>query len=245
MILYDPINCTSHPLRFEGYTLLFAIILGVIWCPILYNIRHLGIPPKILNVTNGLLFIYSTVSFVLTLYETFNLEHPWLGLLGMTRECYTKFGNLSYLLYAFGLSKVAELFEGWMKAASGKKLSFLYVFHHQVTFAYGILLSYTCSGLSLPTSLMNMFIHSIMYFYFVLTGFGYKPFFGKFVTQLQIVQMIVGFLIHAFHVVFIAEQNPFWIERTTAYIGMSIYASYILLFLHFYLQRWTTKPHKN
>jgi elongation of very long chain fatty acids protein 6 len=74
-----------------------------------------------------------------------------------------------------------------------------------------------------------------MYTYYALTAVGIFFPFPQVLTFLQIVQMVIGAVV--------AYQSGSCPEHAALYwFGVAMYTSYFGLFLHFFLQKYLTKP---
>ena len=96
------------------------------------------------------------------------------------------------LTMLFIFSKIPELLT--MQHCIGKKKLIFLHWHHHVTVLLYCWHSYgtrNAAGLWF----MNFTVHAIMYFYYFLTGLGYRPKWAFFVTIIQISQMFVGVMV--------------------------------------------------
>jgi len=94
---------------------------------------------------------------------------------------------------------------------------------------------------------MNAAVHGVMYTYYFLMAIGKKPkwFNPMVITMAQILQMVVGTVVSgcAFH----AMTYPgCWAKFENNAVTVVMYISYLILFLHFFFQRYgiTAKPTK-
>lgn len=101
----------------------------------------------------------------------------------------------------FIFSKVPELFDTAFIVLGKKKLIFLHWYHHVTVLLYCWHSYGTRNAAGLWFIAMNYTVHAIMYFYYFLTGLGYRPKWAFFVTIIQISQMFVGVMVCIFHYV--------------------------------------------
>jgi hypothetical protein len=82
-----------------------------------------------------------------------------------------------------------------------------------------------------------------MYWYYFRAACGKPPSWGKYITKLQIAQMVFGIFVTSawgYYSVIINQCKSKNITVTLASAGL-IYASYLVLFLQYYFQRWNSK----
>eukprot|EP00457_Paulinella_chromatophora_P008777 gb/GEZN01008824.1/.p1 GENE.gb/GEZN01008824.1/~~gb/GEZN01008824.1/.p1 ORF type:complete len:413 (-),score=48.39 gb/GEZN01008824.1/:89-1327(-) len=146
----------------------------------------------------------------------------------------------------FIFSKYPELIDTVFIVLRKKPLIFLHYYHH-VTVLLFCLHAYICaSSLGLYFATMNYLVHSIMYFYYFLTAYGYRPpyFMSMFVTVLQITQMFVGILLLLIVKLYWNIGLPCDMAVNSWNAGALMYASYFLLFFVFFVNRYWFKKKK-
>ncbi|MBA0705120.1 hypothetical protein Golax_017333 [Gossypium laxum] len=108
-------------------------------------------------------------------------------------------GPLFFWAYIFYLSKIVEFTDTLLIILSGsmKRLSFLHVYHHSMV----VIMCYICldsAQSSVPMVLItNCVVHVVMYTYYLLCTLGMHPKWKKMVTDFQLVQFWLSFLIMA------------------------------------------------
>lgn len=138
---------------------------------------------------------------------------------------------LSGVMGIFSLTKSIEFMDTFFLVSSGKKPSFLHVYHHFTVALY----CWIGEIFSIPYghifAFMNLFVHACMYCYFAFVP-KYKciRIIRPGLTILQIIQMIVGTAI----AVNVSITNQDFI----AYITLAMYASYLVLFLNFFFKQY-------
>ena len=153
-------------------------------------------------------------------------------------------GPLGLWSIAFVLSKYAELIDTAFLVLRKKSVPLLHWFHHATV----LLISVGSIMLHNPTGIimiaMNYFVHSVMYSYYAIAAVARPPKWGKFVTILQISQMVGGLIMCG---------GIYWGAATiencdghprNAYGILFIYTSYLILFVRFYLGRYNSRPVK-
>lgn len=103
--------------------------------------------------------------------------------------------------------------------------------------------------------IVNSFVHTVMYSYYFLACFGHRPPWGKYVTRLQLTQMVIGMIATGFwaYYHYLSDREcSLWsphlqdygidgysIENTVFVASLLLYGSYFVLFLHLYLNRFS------
>jgi len=155
------------------------------------------------------------------------------------RELY--FGFPFFCCWLFALSKYAELIDTVFIIMRKRPLHFIHWYHHTTVLAYTWFSLVVMTPPGALFAVVNTFVHSIMYYYFFLAACGNRPSWGRFVTIIQLTQMVAGITISSFWTYFyLSESYPCPLEHANAYMfsTLALYASYFLLFLNFYLQRY-------
>ena len=99
-------------------------------------------------------------------------------------------------------------------------------------------------------AIINSGVHTIMYFYFYRAACGVRLTYDKLVTTVQLSQMIAGVFITALwailhYIIKNGKYNcPCKLAEYAMVAAFIIYGSYFLLFLSFYLKRYTDKKSK-
>ena len=90
---------------------------------------------------------------------------------------------------------------------------------------------------------MNYCVHTIMYGYFALRAAGIRvPRFAQiFITILQIIQMIAGCIVNVSAFNYKQEGHPCAITTTNIKLSLALYASYFILFAHFFYVTYLRK----
>lgn len=140
------------------------------------------------------------------------------------------------------LFKYWELADTMFLVVKKKPLAFLHVYHHSAT----AVLCYTQlnggTSISWTVITLNLFVHVIMYYYYWATAAGYKIWWKKYVTVMQITQFILDL-----GLVYFGTYSHFAYSRGwkpcvgdcagsefAALQGCAILSSYLVLFIMFY-----------
>jgi len=148
----------------------------------------------------------------------------------------------------YAVFKFFELTDTLFLILRKRPVPFLHWYHHATVLVY----SWYAVMISVPVGnlfgVMNAFVHSIMYFYYFLSSVGQRPSWGKYITILQIVQMILGltftFAWSYFHVtrndcVLVKSEGIPADDNIFMTASLLLYGSYFILFLRLYLSRFT------
>jgi hypothetical protein len=200
-----------------------------------------------LAVWNLFLSIFSVVGAVRV------IPHLFYGLYSneisyfFCRNSYNAFltGPSGLWMLLFVWSKFFELIDTAFLVLRKKSVPFLHWYHHATVLMY----CWDSVAEQMPSGIlfgaMNFFVHSIMYSYYFLSGVCDKPpKWGKFVTIIQIVQMVLGFFFVVLNFYFKnITQNCHGSMRNIT-LAFLMYSSYLFLFVQFFINRYKKKVDK-
>lgn len=139
--------------------------------------------------------------------------------------------KVGFWMCMFILSKIPELMDTVFLVIQKKDVIFLHWFHHATVMLFCWHSYTTLSSTGLWFGAMNYGVHSIMYTYYFFTAINMrslvKPF-AKFITTLQIAQMVMGLVVSIF--------SMFWTDSScnvnpaNARLGLAMYLAYFVLF---------------
>ena len=153
-------------------------------------------PFKLLNIVrihNVILFLWSMFMFFGCLYHLL----PFLINYGIYYTVIHDpkllvFDKIQIWYYLYYLCKYYEMIDTVILILKKKNIIFLHIFHHSImvfcTYS-AIIEHWTPSWYAL---IFNNFIHILMYYYYFISTFGYKIWWKKYLTILQIIQFIGG-----------------------------------------------------
>jgi len=166
------------------------------------------------------------------------------------------YGELShglnmFVATVFTFSKFFELIDTLFLILRKREVEFLHWYHHTTVLAY----CWMCTIILIPVGnifgTVNAFVHTIMYMYYFLSCIGQKPWWGQYVTIIQLTQMVVGIISTSTWAYYYLRGGcevvyPYFDHAGEIVIVSSLllYGSYFLLFLHFYNKRFTPKKGK-
>jgi len=150
------------------------------------------------------------------------------------------YGFPFFCCWLFALSKYAELIDTVFLIMRKRPLHFIHWYHHTTVLAYTWFSLVVMTPPGALFGVVNTFVHTIMYFYYFLAVCGSRPTWGKFVTIIQLTQMIAGITISSFWSYYYLSGVLCPMAHPHAYMfsTLALYASYFILFLNFYLQRY-------
>merc|ERR1711972_866259 len=145
----------------------------------------------------------------------------------------------------FIYSKIAELVDTVLLLLAGKRVIALQWWHHSTVLLY----CWHSYSVRIATgawfACMNYSVHSVMYGYFAIMGTQYRKLVSRYaiyITLLQLVQMLVGMFVTIKAVLYQAEGQECHVNKTDSFLGLSMYASYFLLFFKLFVDNYYLKP---
>eukprot|EP00483_Globobulimina_turgida_P012620 UN12643 len=147
---------------------------------------------------------------------------------------YEQTGHLQFIFYVNHLLKYYELLDTIFLALKKKNIGFLHGYHHPATLVltWGQMVDST--GVQWIVILLNLFVHTVMYFYYAAAALKIRMPWKKIVTISQIVQFILdlcacytAWAVHNFY------GKCFGTNRA-GIVGCFILTSYLYLFVDFY-----------
>merc|ERR1719391_569246 len=145
----------------------------------------------------------------------------------------------------FIYSKIAELVDTVLLLLAGKPVIALQWWHHSTVLLY----CWHSYSVRIATgawfACMNYSVHSVMYGYFAVMGTRYRKAVSRYaiyITLLQLVQMLVGMFVTVKAVVYQAAGEECHVNKTNSVLGLSMYASYFVLFFKLFVDNYYLKP---
>lgn len=142
---------------------------------------------------NGILCLFSLATFCSIfpiLYKNFTsdcLFGSFCDVKGWGWEA-----GVGFWTWLFYLSKYYEIFDTIILLLKGRPSSFLQTYHHAgAIFSMWMMCNSHAYG-SWVFVIFNSFIHTFMYFYYVLTSLQYRPRWKSLMTYMQIAQFLLG-----------------------------------------------------
>jgi elongation of very long chain fatty acids protein 6 len=240
------------PAAFVYRHLWFFILVGVLYIPSVLGLKAFMKNRPAFDLRRPLMFwniamaTFSFFGFVNIYAPLFN---AWIYPGTMTiydgvcsTWCY-HFGAAARWVFLFNLSKILEFVDTYFILLRKRPLPFLHWYHHIVTYSFCMYAGqvnqwYNCGGYIF--SLMNFGVHSIMYTYYALRAAGFQPPIDKFITTLQILQMIAG------TISLVISTQCSRVDLFGSAFGLTIYVTFFYLFARLFKRRYVDgeKPHK-
>lgn len=155
--------------------------------------------------------------------------------------------TLSLWSSLFVLSKIVEYGDTLFLTLRKAPLTFLHIWHHMSVAIFAWYGGVDRSSLIQWCIVMNLAVHSIMYTYFMLKGFGINipSFVAQVITSLQLAQFFMSLLCILIAGVHLWLGKECYTTKEMVVFGSIIYGSYLLLFLNFFYHRYIApKPKK-
>ncbi|KAJ7108242.1 GNS1/SUR4 family-domain-containing protein [Mycena epipterygia] len=193
-------------------------------------------PKQLLQAHNIALSVVSLVLLVFMLEEA-SLLLRRVGVLDAmcAEESWTEKLDLYYRVnYAL---KYVELLDTLFIVLRKKRLTFLHVYHHSSAIILCYVQLKNRSTLSWVAITGNLFVHTILYYYYFVTGSGYRPWWKKHLTGLQILQFVVvgPTSLWALGVSqFSVPRKPCSVTSAAALVGTVTLTSHFFLFVELY-----------
>jgi len=157
---------------------------------------------------------------------------------------YDQKGTLTLLYYVNYLLKYYELLDTVFLALKHKPIGFLHAYHHPATLVltWGQLVDAT--GVQWVVILLNLFVHTVMYFYYFMAALHIPVPFKQSVTIMQIIQFILDLI-----ACYCAWSAKVFLGRCVGtfragLVGCFILTSYLYLFIDFYYDTYSTPTNK-
>ena len=157
---------------------------------------------------------------------------------------YEQQGTLTFIFYINYLLKYYELLDTIFLALKHKPISFLHAYHHPATLVltWGQLLDST--GVQWVVISLNLFVHTIMYFYYACAALKIKIPWKMSVTILQILQFILDLAACYYAWFDVYTHRNCYGHWRAGFMGCFILTSYLYLFIDFFFEKYYNKDAK-
>merc|ERR1712137_822387 len=243
-------TCIEHALLIPVVTVTLYVAM-IFLGPRLMKQFRLGPynPRTLLNLWNLFLCVFSLAcvlrvgSITLPIF----VERGWYHVLVMPGDRYLWTGEAYFWVVVFCSSKFLELIDTFFLVIRGKPVPFLHWYHHTTVLLYTWYSMVSGHSAGWIFGLINGSVHVFMYFYYFYAGFtDTRPSWGRYITQLQLTQMVVGIAITISwdYYFFAGYECPARWPYVGILGGAVMYSSYFILFLQFYFKRHGGKRQK-
>nr|WPW53315.1 elongation of very long chain fatty acids protein 6-like D protein [Hemicentrotus pulcherrimus] len=203
----------------------------------------------LLVIWNSVLTVFSMLSawrLTIAAYELVSKAEMWNSLV-CGPNYYAPGGISSFWLLLFAFSKVAEYGDTVFIVLRKSKLILLHWFHHILTFLVGFHTFAYSNPTLFISALMNVYIHSLMYFYYVVRILGVRvpKRLSMILTTIQIIQLIIGTYVQ-FYVawIYFFGGRPCELDLFGVVVGSFGYGSVCLLFIDFFVKSYIMKGNR-
>lgn len=250
---YDDL-LTKRDMRVENWFMMSSPVSSFVICFAYFVFVKMGPwlmkDRKPFNLRKLLLFY----NFVMVLLSTYCfLEFNFAGwLAGYTLGCQTvDYSNspqavrMASVCWVFYISKFIELLDTVFFILRKKftQVSFLHVFHHgimPISWWFGV--KFVPGGFGTFHSMLNSFIHLLMYTYYGVAALGPKYqkylWWKKYMTKMQIIQFVLV-TIHSTQLLLLKNCNY---PRLFAYWILLYAFIFLIMFANFYIQSYKKQP---
>jgi len=148
-----------------------------------------------------------------------------------------------FFLAVFAYSKYAELLDTAFLIIRRRPVSFLHWYHHCTVLAYSWFACIVKFSPGYYFAIVNCFVHTIMYWYYYRRASGVFLSYDKFITVIQMAQMVLGVIVTGVWTFLwaVAPAHRCHNSHAVAAIGSGVvmYASYFYLFYKFFRSRYS------
>lgn len=191
---------------------------------------------------SALLAVYSLWTFVNVAGILFKYHNEnggfWATLCGSKQSLWVE-ANMSFWITHFYISKYYEFIDTWIVLLKGKSPLLLQTYHHAGVVICMWALAVTYASPVIVLVFLNSFIHTLMYSYYTAAAFGFRSPLKSYLTQMQILQFLVGIGV-TIPTHFI--DNCLTPAGSLALLGLQLYTVVLIyLFAQFYMASYKVK----
>jgi hypothetical protein len=211
-----------------------AYLLGVIGIQ-KFMVKHEAFQlKKIAAYHNGFLSLSSLLLLILMIQQIYP-KYLRKGLHGTVCDADMVTSYLEFYCYLNYLLKYYELSDTLLMVLKKKDIPFLHTYHHTMTLVLTHVELVGNVAVQWVPITLNLAVHVIMYYYYMLATFGYEVWWKKYLTSLQIIQFVIDIIAcsYATFICFITNGGCHG-DYFSAVVGLSIIGSYLFLFIDFF-----------
>uniref|UniRef100_A0A6B2LCX7 Elongation of fatty acids protein n=1 Tax=Arcella intermedia TaxID=1963864 RepID=A0A6B2LCX7_9EUKA len=243
----DEFEWNSSKFLYSSYLMLSLCICYLL---LIFGVQRLMLKREpfslkwIVAIHNGILSLSSLVLLVLFVEELYK-RIAGTSLVYSICDIKVLQGSVEYFCYLNHILKYYEFLDTLFLALKKKDIPFLHIYHHTLTL---ILTHVQLEGKTViqwVPIVLNLFVHVLMYYYYMIATFGYSVWWKKHLTSLQIIQFVLD-LIFCYIAAYLGYISDFKDCQGTAFcavFGIGLLSTYLLLFLDFFVNTYTKKPH--
>ncbi len=210
--------------------------------PFLAVVCYLAFPTHLRLTSPRVLYMYATHNALLATFSIWTFISLtmiiWNDGLVFKSNFYFQNPRFDKLIYVFYISKYYELADTILLYLSGKTPTFLQKYHHVgALFAWHFGYFYKVEA-TFATTLMNSFIHSIMYTYFMCTSMKMRRVraLRPYITRMQLSQFMIGMMLIVMY--YPPVETP-W-RYAILMLAQAYNVGLIILFRRFYTKAYVT-----
>lgn len=196
-----------------------------------------------LAIWSGCLGIFSIIGTCYMLPELISVLRNDGFHAAACENSFAKNNALLFWSWLFVWSKIVEFGDTLFIILRKQNLSFLHWYHHAMTVICVFSYFPNMVAINRWTGSMNYLVHSIMYSYYALRALRIRlprPI-AVSITTMQIAQMIIGFYVAIYELQMKLMNKPCKITLPQSIFSFSVYFSYFILFVNFFLQTYFLK----
>lgn len=157
-------------------------------------------------------------------------------------------GHMHMIYYINMFFKVWEFLDTFLLVLRKKPVAFLHAYHHGATLILTWNQMMEHSAPQWVPIVINLWVHVVMYYYYAMSAIGIRVWWKKYLTTFQICQFVIDVTIisyaYARYIISGYDVNVCYGTTRGAQVGLGILISYLILFVRFYIETYTTKPAK-
>lgn len=158
------------------------------------------------------------------------------------------FNHVHYWSWVFYLSKIYEIMDTVILHLNKKRATFLQCYHHAGAIFATYLFCKAESHMAWIFVVLNSFVHSVMYLYYLISVFRIRIRFKKIITTMQMTQFILGYILIAMHFIggqrFSSDLEKRVLEIITIIFNVGYVMFLFILFKMFFKKEYQKKKSK-
>jgi len=146
-------------------------------------------------------------------------------------------GWSGWFIWVFMVSKFYELGDTAIVMGKGYRIIFLHWFHHATVPVLCAVHASEPNSAVWTELILDALVHTVMHTYYTCVAAGIRVPFKSLVTSMQLVQFVTVVA----HFSYLLATHGFWAFPLMFLGGYSVYLTYLLLFVRFFVQAYVTK----
>lgn len=183
----------------------------------------------VMVIHNIILFLFSLTTFMKTFPVVLSCFHKHSLHNFMFDPQDTLKNGINFWVWIFYVSKIYEIVDSLILHWNKRPTSFLQMYHHAGAIICCWLLAKSDSHLPWIFVVINSFIHSMMYLYYLLVTLKIKvpTLYKRSITRMQIIQFVSGSVIMIAHLIMHAGFSGDWEKRRLQYVAVACNLGYV------------------